>query len=246
MQIVGRNQMTQSKEQLSGRLKNEVVASGATTVGIANLTRMLAEHSGRPLFAVAFTLRYPDDAVEQLPDDESLRKTIEQLGSSSKAIYNKIQMTISEADTGVMCCSYDEVEESFGRLKYRLSQKAVAQQAGLGWIGKSSLLVTPAFGPRARIGTMFTNAQLVSDSPYPRNECGRCRACIEVCPVNAVTEEMIRFEAFQGFRIARALCETYVCRNEKMHRKREFCGLCLKECPYGKRSQANQTAGGDA
>ena len=64
----------------------------------------------------------------------------------------------------------------------QISHRAVAHQAGLGWIGRNLLLVTPEFGPRIRLITVITYAEL-DQGPVPLpNRCGTCPACIDSCP----------------------------------------------------------------
>lgn len=65
----------------------------------------------------------------------------------------------------------------------------MAIQAGLGEYGRLGLLITPKFGPRVRLGKIFTDLPLAHDAPIHfgvREFCGVCRACAEGCPVKAV------------------------------------------------------------
>jgi epoxyqueuosine reductase len=64
------------------------------------------------------------------------------------------------------------------------SHKLVAHLAGLGWIGKSCLLVTLEVGPRVRWASVLTDAPLMAGEPL-EERCGECRGCVEVCPVGA-------------------------------------------------------------
>ena len=52
--------------------------------------------------------------------------------------------------------------------------KTVAARAGLGWIGKNCLLVTPEYGPAVRISSLFTDAPLETEEPYTKSRCGKC------------------------------------------------------------------------
>lgn len=70
-----------------------------------------------------------------------------------------------------------------------LLEKAWAVEAGLGWIGRNSLLVTPRFGSAVILGELLINAQVdVYDRPHDPDGCGACRRCIEACPAGAVGE----------------------------------------------------------
>ena len=67
-----------------------------------------------------------------------------------------------------------------------LPRKTVAVQAGLGWIGKNCLLVTPEFGSAVRLSSLLTNAPLQTGQPSKESRCGACRLCVESCPGKAL------------------------------------------------------------
>ena len=63
-----------------------------------------------------------------------------------------------------------------------ISDKVWAARAGLGWIGKNSLLITPTMGSYVNIGELVTDAECdVYDRPI-ENQCGECKKCVEACP----------------------------------------------------------------
>ncbi len=219
---------------LAHRLKSAALEGGAAVAGIADLTGPVAEPAPRSLFALVFGLRYPDQSIERLPVEDELAKTLGELGSTTQRIYSVLERILLASDGGARCCRHDAVESTFGAFRTTLSQKAVAVLAGLGWIGKSSLLVTPVHGPRVRLGTLYTDALLLPDDPFPTNHCGDCHICREACPAGAVTEESVSFGRFSGYRIDSAKCRAHISRDERSLGKREFCGVCLKECPFGR------------
>jgi epoxyqueuosine reductase len=66
-------------------------------------------------------------------------------------------------------------------------EKALARDAGLGWIGKHSLLIQREQGSWFFIGELFTDAPLAPDAREPvRDGCGRCNACMRACPTGAI------------------------------------------------------------
>ncbi len=68
-------------------------------------------------------------------------------------------------------------------------EQALAVLAGLGWIGKSSLLVNPRFGPSILLGGVMTDLVLKPDTPFVYDWCGRCNACVEACPTGAILSD---------------------------------------------------------
>ncbi len=68
-----------------------------------------------------------------------------------------------------------------------LVEKLFAVEAGLGWIGRQSLLVTPQFGTFVLLGELVINEEVdCYDSPYEGSHCGECRRCIDACPNSAI------------------------------------------------------------
>lgn len=68
-----------------------------------------------------------------------------------------------------------------------ISEKLYAVEAGLGWVGGQSLLITPQFGSFIHLGVLVLNDKVDSyDKPYEGVGCGECRRCIDACPTGAI------------------------------------------------------------
>jgi len=65
-------------------------------------------------------------------------------------------------------------------------EKALGEKAGLGWIGKHTLLLDRQAGSWFFVGELYTNIPLPVDPPHASGFCGSCRACIRVCPTDAI------------------------------------------------------------
>jgi len=65
-------------------------------------------------------------------------------------------------------------------------ERAMAQRAGLGWIGKNTMLLHRRFGPWLFLGEILLDVALRPDAPETRDRCGRCARCIAACPARAI------------------------------------------------------------
>lgn len=72
-----------------------------------------------------------------------------------------------------------------------LLEKQYAVEAGLGWIGRQSLLITPEYGSYVLLGELVINAEVdCYDKPQVGIGCGECRRCMEACPTSAIVAPM--------------------------------------------------------
>jgi epoxyqueuosine reductase QueG len=126
-----------------------------------------------------------------------------------------------------------ETDTFISKLYPLLTHKIAATSAGLGWIGKNSLLISPRFGPRLSLATVLTNAPLEADTPIESSLCGDCVLCVEHCPSGALSgEEWSRDEPFPYLFDIEA-CDLYKKTSKALNGKPN-CGLCINICPYGR------------
>lgn len=113
-------------------------------------------------------------------------------------------------------------------------EKRYAVEAGLGWIGRQSLLVTPEFGSFVLLGEIVMTAECDSyDSPREGVGCGECRRCIDACPNHAVIERHIDTSRCIS-------CATVERNNESegcdLHGWIFGCDECQSVCPYNRKA----------
>ncbi|MFK7995473.1 MAG: tRNA epoxyqueuosine(34) reductase QueG [Granulosicoccus sp.] len=85
------------------------------------------------------------------------------------------------------------ITDHYGEFGYRafvdsapVLEKAIAEKAGLGWIGKHSNLLTKNAGSWFFLGELYTDLPLAIDNPVKQKHCGTCTACMQACPTNAI------------------------------------------------------------
>jgi epoxyqueuosine reductase len=104
-----------------------------------------------------------------------------------------------------------------------LSYKHAGEAAGLGKLGWHSMLISPGFGPRLRLGVCLTEAEL---EPTPagdvRFNCERCRKCVEICPAQAINEPA----PGEPYSINKFACSAYL-------EAAGGCSQCMRVCPPG-------------
>ncbi|MBP3550268.1 MAG: tRNA epoxyqueuosine(34) reductase QueG [Alistipes sp.] len=113
-------------------------------------------------------------------------------------------------------------------------EKRYAVEAGLGWIGRQSLLVTPDFGSFVLLGEIVMTAECDEyDKPYEGVGCGECRRCVEACPNGAIKERHIDTSRCIS-------CATIECRADEgicdTHGWIFGCDECQIICPYNRKA----------
>lgn len=122
-----------------------------------------------------------------------------------------------------------------GELMGNVSHKAVARMAGIGWQGKSLLIVNERFGPAIRLSSVLTDMPLETDRPV-RNRCGNCKKCATACPAGAIKN--IPAEADGGYNDRSDAINLMRCYERTLENKglqgigASICGVCIKACPY--------------
>jgi epoxyqueuosine reductase len=119
-------------------------------------------------------------------------------------------------------------------------ERSLANRAGLGWIGKNSLLISRHFGSYFFIGGIIVDVELAYDKPV-KDYCGKCTRCMDECPTQAIIRPRIIDSRrcvsyltieYKGITLPRELKGRF--------RNRVFgCDICQDVCPWNKNARAH-------
>ena len=190
--------------------------------------------------AISVGIALPRAIVDQLPNRSNLAVALNYRTHAYEVINQRLNVVASQAASLLQQEGHRALpipaaaSVSDERLCAVFSHKLAAHLAGLGWIGKSCLLVTPEVGPRARWISVLTDAPLAATGTPMEQQCGDCTECVDICPVHAFTGRPFQDEEPRDARYAAAKCDEYL--DETRHEGGvRVCGMCLYVCPHGRR-----------
>jgi epoxyqueuosine reductase QueG len=231
---------------LQDRLRREAEELGADFFGVADLApaRAAVLEQGGPALAafpraVSVGIALPHAIVDQLPRRAERAVAMSYRHQAYDIVNQRLDHLVSRLAGHLQRAGHRALPIPPSQtvdtqaLRGAFSNKLAARLAGLGWIGKNCLLVTPQAGTRVRWASVLTAAPLPPSGVPLDDGCGDCRECVDVCPVTAFTGRAFREEEPRATRYDAHACKAYLDEMEKV-RGLPVCGMCLYVCPIGK------------
>jgi len=182
--------------------------------------------------AVSMVFRLSDAVVEQI--GETPTHTYFQHYRTMNAYIDSVslQLVMLLQKQGYRAAAVPASQSTEG-LAGIFSHKKAAVRAGLGYIGKSGLFLSRIFGPRVRLGTVFTDAPLETVCFSQKSECGSCDLCSRACGAMAIRNvEYCEGMEREDILDARA-CSVYMKEKFRNIGRGAVCGVCMRVCPKG-------------
>lgn len=231
-----------SPAAMSAEIKHVARVFGADLIGVTETDR-------RWLYTHQYSAQTRQEKPNDLPDD--LPHVIVIAQEMNEALIQTVPSALSGAATGLGYSKDALVLLSVAQYIRNLGYRAVASlndtalavplaiKAGLGEYGRHGLLITPEFGPRVRLGKIFTDLPLAHDRSIAfgvRQFCDVCRRCTTACPARAIpggppTAEVHNASNITGVRkwtVNGERCFSF------WAAQNSDCSICIRVCPYNK------------
>lgn len=215
-------------------------------VGFADMGELIKAHYPYR-YAIVIGKRLDDAIIDEIKDGPTM--AYYEIYNATNDDLNLITAKIARflEKNGIPCLQIkstvqvEDIPESFGKtLRMNFSHKMAATRAGLGWIGKTDLLISERFGPRIRLATLLTNYHFENIGvPITESRCGKCDLCVTMCPGQAANgklwnDSLDRDEFYDAFK-CHAACRKLSM--ERLNKTISLCGICVSVCPLGKRGK---------
>ena len=223
--------MEELKRQLFAILREH----GAVLCGAADMSGSSTEGLNT---GVSVAVSLPAHVVEDLKTAPTLeyRDTYQRLNRQLDSIVLAGEAFLRKNGFRAWACTLERMKKD-ETWCVPIPHKTFAVRAGLGWIGKSCLLVTPEYGSAVRISSLLTDAPLPVEQPVTESRCGGCTKCVDSCPGQALKGALWRAGMARERLLDKEACKEAQTRRMEaatgVHT--DLCGLCFAVCPYTQR-----------
>ncbi len=223
---------------LSKNLKKYLLKNGATEVGFANISDVTIMEGLN--YGVVFYIAYPKDILKRMTNAPTMEYVLKLVELNSKL--DKLGMLTEEYLKNEGYQAYAQTKERLGHdfgenNSFALPHKTFATKAGLGWIGKCALLITPEYGSALRLSSVLTDATLETGDEITSSKCGSCNICKNACGADAISGKEWNTSLSRNEFYDDKKCEKYALKVSEINlgKPDTVCGKCIYACPYTKR-----------
>lgn len=234
---------------LDAEIRRQLTDHGADLVGFADVSCLPAEVIGGLTRAVSIALALNPEVIRNIGNGP----TPDYFAEYERANLRLAQLSEEAARAllaaGHRALAFQPTTEQIDRatLSAKLQHRTVATRSGLGWIGKSGLLVTKEYGSAVRLASVLTDAELETGGPVDVSRCGDCHQCVSHCPAQAIAGVNWQAGAAREQIYNPAACfQTAKALSGAQGIKGTICGVCINVCPWTQRYLARERKGPQA
>lgn len=216
-------------------LRKLLIKEGASIVAYADLSQFA---EGNLKHGISIAMKIPAEVIKGIENGptRAYYNSYNELNNIGNQLALLAEDYIKGKGYQAKAQTTDAVKE-YGDYRTSMPHKTVATNAGIGWIGKSALLVTKEYGSAIRLTSVLTDAPLPYGIPIKESLCGSCMKCVLACPGQAVSgmnwnESVDRDELFDPIKCRKQARKLAF---ERIKEEITLCGKCVQVCPYTNR-----------
>lgn len=242
-------------EMIKNIIENLLVPRHEYIFGFADMRGLLPEKYSDFSYGISIGKKLDDKIVDGLINGPTLEyfqhynNVNKQLAELAERIHDALSSTNVKSLPIIPTISLgsEQYKKYLKSLSYDISHKMAATRAGLGWIGKTDLLISKEFGPRVRLVTILLDQDPgCTARPIEKSRCGDCNICVIRCPAKAANGLIWdiatpRDKFFNAFK-CREKCGELA--RQQLNVDERICGLCISACPIGKIKNSSVSSGG--
>jgi epoxyqueuosine reductase QueG len=223
---------------LKAHIESMLKEKGAHLVGFADVTGLPTTVTGGLPRAVSVGVALNPAVIREISEGPTRRYYAEYKRANDllAKLCERTAHVLVEA--GYRAEAVNATTEQFdpATLSTRTQHKSIATRAGLGWIGKSALLITKEYGPAVRFSSVLTDADFETGESIDTSYCGECRKCVDRCPAGAIGGHN-----WCAGDPREAMYDAFACRDMAVKLSGRqgivstICGICINACPWTQR-----------
>ena len=221
-------------------LKNILKANGATMVGFSDLGEKAPAEFPHLRYAVTIIRRLSDTVVDTINGKPTIMYFHHYRTTNTKLdllALDAVDFIEAQGYSALPIAASQSTNTDKDAYRGVFSHKTAAVLAGLGFIGKNALFITPEYGSKIRLATVLTDMPLSPEFPVMTRGCGSCEICKNACPAKAITGNNYAYGEARDTVLDARRCSEHM-KTYKDIGRGAVCGICMRVCPY------NQKKGG--
>jgi len=226
-------------------VRNRLVPIADYIYGFADIRGLLSNEFSEYTLGISIGKRLDDSILDPVENGPTIRY-FNHYRDINNELTNLSTLIVDDLESHNISClaiaptistSSIEFKTYLKTLRYKISHKMIATRAGVGWIGKTDLLISRKFGPRVRLVSILVDTKFQPENKtIDKSYCGSCDICVKSCPANAANGLLwdINTDRDQFFDAQKCREKCLELSKQLLKKDKGICGICVSVCPIGK------------